>query len=120
MDNIAKIHVHPRNSNETILGFKLSPGDVIQEGDLYDASSGYWNTCLHTAGQVLKINQTYWVRLQCGEETMAPSLPHGLDAVVFGFSKSKKPLRCERPVGHKEKHRAIRGKGSDIQQVVEW
>lgn len=35
MEQEAKVHKHPNDENETVFGYKLEPGDVLEEGDLF-------------------------------------------------------------------------------------
>lgn len=56
-------------SGETIIGYRLPPGVIIEAGDKYDSTAGKWETNPHVVGQKIEEGcSTIWVR-QLGEMT---------------------------------------------------
>jgi hypothetical protein len=56
------LHEHPRNPNVTVFGVQLKPGDVIQPDDVYDSSSGRWETVPCPGLKIGEGISTIWVR----------------------------------------------------------
>lgn len=38
-------HTHPHNITQQIFGHQLEAGDLLEQGDVYDSSNGYWERC---------------------------------------------------------------------------
>lgn len=38
-------YIHPLNADEVLRGNKLGAGKVLQEGDMYDSTTGKWEEC---------------------------------------------------------------------------
>ncbi len=56
------LHSHPMNRRVKILGRKLRVGETIQEGDVYNSSSGGWEPATCVGQRIRPGNLTYWVR----------------------------------------------------------
>jgi hypothetical protein len=56
------LHKHP-NSGAIASGIILEPGIVLKATDLYDSTTGKWDTCPHLAGSKVRPKcDTVWVR----------------------------------------------------------
>ncbi len=53
-------YVHPR-SQAPIIGMRLAAGAVLQQGDVYDSTTGTWEACT-SPGVALGKTETIWVR----------------------------------------------------------
>ena len=47
---------------EIVWGIRLSPGDVLEETDMYDSTTGKWAKCPCPGLVVPKDTKTIWVR----------------------------------------------------------
>lgn len=52
----------PPGGGKAIFGFKLEPGDVIQENDVYDSSSGGWDKAPCPGLELQSGIKTVWIR----------------------------------------------------------
>jgi len=41
----ARVHHHPRNPQAETFATRLEPGDIIEQGDVYDRTDGTWSPC---------------------------------------------------------------------------
>ncbi|PIT88526.1 MAG: hypothetical protein COU29_01955 [Candidatus Magasanikbacteria bacterium CG10_big_fil_rev_8_21_14_0_10_36_32] len=57
-----ELHTHPKNPNEKIFGQRLQAGDIVEEDDVYDSSSGKWEVCPCPGLTLQESVNTYWVR----------------------------------------------------------
>jgi hypothetical protein len=60
---MSEMHIHPQPRSAVIFGRRLSVGEIIQEGDVYDSTTGKWEECPSCVGQTINKSCTgYWVR----------------------------------------------------------
>lgn len=57
-----KVHFHPLDPTQTVLGERLLPGDIIQAEDVYDSTCGKWIKSPCPGLMLQEGCTTYWVR----------------------------------------------------------
>ncbi len=63
MEKEAKLH-RTENCSEPIFGYKLEAGDVLEENDMYDSTTGKWEKALFPGATIPKGLSATWVRLK--------------------------------------------------------
>lgn len=68
---MAEWHFHPMNPSQVVFGERMKAGMVIMPGDVYDSTSGKWETA-PCPGSVLQEGfAAYWVRKELvGKESV--------------------------------------------------
>jgi hypothetical protein len=66
VEGVAQEYAHPQNPNARVFGIRLTAGDILELGDVYDGTggseAGTWQPC-HCPGLVLRpLALTIWIR----------------------------------------------------------
>lgn len=66
VEGVAQEYRHPSNPHATVFGIRLTAGDVLEEGDVYDGTGGSedgtWQLC-HCPGLVIRpLALAIWIR----------------------------------------------------------
>jgi hypothetical protein len=63
METVVLTHHHPKDYSKTVIGKRLESGDILEDGDVYDSTSGNWERQPILTGTRLRSGfAAYWVR----------------------------------------------------------